>query len=152
MAPNSELPQQSKFASFLASQKPYEIFDKICSYLSTAEFLVFRQVCKRYYQVKNLQRCFNINTLLRPFVSDPRIFRSELGKHDALISGVFALNFFELGWSNVPVLDLFVEAGGQTDEIVTYIKDHEDYDKEDYLESTMVSACFYGQPNASTLF
>ena len=152
MAPDSEIPQQSKFATFLASQIPYEILKKICSYLSTAECLVFSQVCKRYYQVMNLQRCFNINTLLSPFVSDPRIFRSELGKHDALISGVFALNFFELGWSNVPVLDLFVEVGGRTDEIVTYIKDHEGYDKEDYPEITMVSACFYGQPNASTHF
>jgi hypothetical protein len=76
--------------------------------------------------------------LLRPFVSDPRIFQSELGKHDALISGVFALNFFQFGRSNVPVLDLFVKAGGQTDGLVAYIKDYANYDNEDYLEITMV--------------
>jgi hypothetical protein len=142
MASDGKPLQKPKFASFLTSQKPIEIFDKICSYLNMADFLIFRQVCKRYYQVENLQRCFNPNILLRPFVSDPRILRSELGKHDALISGVFALNFFEFGWSNVPVLDLFVEAGGKTDGLVAYIKDREDYDKEDYLEITMVRGCF----------
>lgn len=152
MASNSKSQQQSKFASFLISQEPLEIFDKICSYLNTAEFLVFRQVCKRYYQVKNLQRCFNINMLLRPFVSDPRVFRSKLGKHNALISGVFALNFFELGWSNVPVLELFVEVGAQTDELVAYIKDNEDYDREDYLDITMVSACFWRPSSVSAHF
>jgi hypothetical protein len=55
-----------------------------------------------------------------------------------LISGVFALNFFEFGWSKVPILELFVEAGGQTDGLVAYIEDSEDYGKEDYLEITMV--------------
>lgn len=152
MAPNSELQQQSKLASFLASQKPYEIFDKVCSYLSTAEFLVFRQVCKQYYQVKNTQRYFDINTRLRSFVSDPCMFRSQLGKHDALISGIFALNFLESGWSNVPILDLFVKAGGQTDGLVTYIKDHEGYNKEDRLEITNVRTCFLERPNPPAHF
>jgi hypothetical protein len=59
-----------------------------------------------------------------------------------LISGVSALNFFELGWSNVPILDLFVEAGGQTDGLVAYIKDREDYNEEENLEITMVRGLF----------
>jgi hypothetical protein len=142
MASDGKPLQKSKFASFLTSQKPSEIFDKICLYLNIADVLIFRQVCKQYYKVENLQRWFNTNILLRPFVSDSCIFRSELGKHDALISGVSALNFFELGWSNVPILDLFVEAGGQTDGLVAYIKDREDYNEEENLEITMVRGLF----------
>ena len=68
------------------------------------------------------------------------MFRSELGKHATLISEVFVLNFSEF---NVPLQDLFVEAGGQTDGLVIYIKDREDYDKEDYLEITTVRRCFF---------
>ena len=85
MASDGKSPQKSVSASFLTSQEPLEIFDKIWTYLNMADFWVFRQVCKRYYQVENLQRRFNINILLRPFVSNPQIFRSELGKHDTLI-------------------------------------------------------------------
>ena len=129
-------------ASFLTSHEPPEIFDKIFSYLNMADFLVFRKVCKQYYKVEHLQRRFNINILLRPFVSYPQMFRSELGKHDTLISGGFALNFFGLGWSNVSVLDLFVEAGRQKDGLVNYIKDREGYDKEDNLEITTVRGFF----------
>ena len=138
MASDGQPLQKSQFAGFLTSQIPSEIFDKICSYLSVADILRFRQVCKQYYQVESLQRWFNVNILLGPFVSDSCMFRSELGKHDALISGVSALNFFELGWSNVPILDLFVQAGGQTEGLVAYITDRENYDKEEDLETTMV--------------
>lgn len=143
MASDSKSPQKFLFASLLTFQEPLEIFDKICSYLNMAEFQSLRQVCKRCYHVENLQRRFNINRLLCPFVSDVQRFRSELGKHDALISGGFALSFFDLGWSNVPVLDIFVEAGGQTDGLVAYIKNSEGYDKEDYLENTMVTNLLY---------
>jgi len=123
MASNSESPQRSKLADFLLSQEPREIFDRVSWYWSRADLLVLRRVCKAFYQIEDLQRRFNINILLRPFVSDPYTFRSELGKHDALISGVFALDFFELGWPNVPILDLFVQTGAQADEIQRYIKD-----------------------------
>ena len=143
MASDSKSPQKFLFASLLTFQEPLEIFEKICSYLNMAEFQLLRQVCKRCYHVENLQRRFNINKLLCPFVSDVQRFRSELGKHDALISGGFALSFFDLGWSNVPVLDIFVEAGGQTDGLVAYIKNSEGYDKEDYLENTMVTNLLY---------
>ena len=138
MASDGKSLQMSKFTSFLTSQQPIEIFDKICSYLNMADFMKFRQVCKRYYQVENLQRYFNLDMLLRPFVSDPRIFQSELGKHDALISGVFALDFFQFDRSDVPVLDLFVKTGGQTDGLVAYIKDCANYDNEEHLEITTV--------------
>lgn len=97
---------------------------------------MFRRVCRGSYQLENLQRHFNISKALRPFVSKPNQFRSELGKHNALISGIFALDFLELASANVPILDLCVEAGAQTDNLINYIEEHEDYEK------TMVSSSF----------
>ena len=147
MASDSKSLQKCILASFLTLQQSLEIFDKISSYLNAAEFQVLRLVCKRCYNAESLQRRFNINKMLYPFVADTQIFRSELGKHDALISGGFALNFFDLGGLDVPVLDIFVETGDQTDALVSYIENSEGYDKEDQ-ETTSVRSGFVGRPSA----
>lgn len=136
--------QQLKPASFPTfSELPVEIFDKICSYLDVRDFLATRKVCKRFNRVESLQEYFNINRALRPFVSDPFAFRSELGKQDALISGVFALGFFGSASSSVQILDLFVKVGAQADGLVTYTEDREGYEKKKDPENTTVKRFFF---------
>jgi len=65
-------------------------------------------------------------------VSDPVAFRYEQGKHNDLISGLFALDFFELSRPNVPTLDLFLGPEGQVVDFIRYIKDREGYDAESH--------------------
>ncbi|PQE03782.1 hypothetical protein CJF30_00006482 [Rutstroemia sp. NJR-2017a BBW] len=75
----------------------YPIFDNICSHLDPVDILFLRLTTKK------LSPCFeslfktqwNINRQLTRFVKDPVSLRSLLAKHDALMSGVFALQFFK---------------------------------------------------------
>jgi len=102
----------------------------LSSYLGLADFEVLYQVSKELYQLKDSLRRkhLNINIRLRDFVANPEMFRSQLGKYDALISGVFALNFFELSRWKVPNLDILVRAGSHADEFENYIRDQEGYE------------------------
>ena len=56
------------------------------------------------------------------------MFRSQLGRYDALISGGFALNFFDFSYLKVPNLDVFIEAGIHAVEFTNYIRKLEGYE------------------------
>lgn len=85
-----------------------------------------------------LQRHFNIHKALEPFISEITSFRSLQAQTNALISGVFALNFLESSSSEVAILDLLVEAGGDEEILVNYVTGQEAYKQEEDWENTMV--------------
>jgi hypothetical protein len=71
---------------------------------------------------------WDINTRLKRFVSDPIGFRSELGRYGGLISGSFALQFFErVTWPESD-LDIFVQRPGGYFPIVKYLIENEAYE------------------------
>lgn len=69
----------------------------------------------------------NITRQLQPFVNDPMRFRKELGKHDGLIAGDFARNFFEFNRWEVSSLLLYIERGPKYQGFIKYLLDHEGY-------------------------
>ena len=129
MASDNECRQQSKLAE-LFSTRFEPILALLSSYLGIAGLSVLYRVSKNFSGLKeHLQKSrFNINGRLSDFVADPDMFRSQLGKYDALISGGFALNFFESGHWKVPNLDVFIEAGIRAEEFTNYIREYEGYE------------------------
>ncbi|KAF1972375.1 hypothetical protein BU23DRAFT_644310 [Bimuria novae-zelandiae CBS 107.79] len=102
----------------------------ISLHLGIAGLQALYQVSKAFYGLKeHLQKShFNINKRLSDFVVCPDMFRSQLGKYNALISGGFALNFFGLDHWKVPNLDIFIEAGTHAVDFTNYIQKDEGYD------------------------
>lgn len=129
MASDGECRRQSKLVE-LFSTRFDPILTLISLYLGIAGLSALYQVNKTFYGLKeHLQKShFNINKRLSDFVVHPDMFRSQLGKYDALISGGFALNFFDFGYWKVPNLDVFIEAGIHAVEFTNYIRKHEGYE------------------------
>jgi len=60
-----------------------------------------------------------------------------------LTSRLFALDFFEFGWPNVPILDVFIGAGKSKVNFMRYLEDCEGYDEESHVDIQTVRAlCF----------
>ncbi|KAF4480046.1 short-chain dehydrogenase reductase [Fusarium agapanthi] len=100
------------------------ILEMIRSFLSLPDFLALFQVCKRLYTSKNhvLRFICGINAALKSFVADVTMFRSQLGHYNAVISGPFALNFFQLSSNKVSKLDIFVKEGADADQFRDYLQ------------------------------
>ncbi|EPE36883.1 hypothetical protein GLAREA_09046 [Glarea lozoyensis ATCC 20868] len=91
--------------------KCYPIFDNICAYLEPNDILLFQLTTKQLTPFfETLFRTqWNINRQLKRFVKDPVSFRSQLATYDALISGSFAVQFFERKIWEDSELDVYVE-------------------------------------------
>ncbi|PNP85051.1 hypothetical protein FNYG_01576 [Fusarium nygamai] len=100
------------------------ILEALRSFLTLPDFLALFQVCKRLYTSKNniLRFICGINAALKSFVIDATIFRSKLGQYNAVISGPFALNFFQLSSNKVSKLDIFVKEGADADQFMDYLQ------------------------------
>ncbi len=98
-------------------------------YLTIADVLVLSRVCRGLSQFKvNVWRNIsNIHARLRGFVHDFARFRSQLGSHDGLISGPFALNVFELRHRKVLYLDVFIKDGADAEQFAKYMQENEEY-------------------------
>lgn len=107
----------------------YPFAFEMSSYLTVADALVLSRVCKAFGDFKDymLAKVSDINTRLQPFVKDPVIFRSQLAKHDGLISGMFALDLFEVTRWEVPYLDIFIKTGPNAEEFSSYLQREEAY-------------------------
>ncbi|KAL8686449.1 MAG: hypothetical protein Q9218_007098 [Villophora microphyllina] len=64
---------------------------------------------------------------LRRFVKDPKALRSFMGKHDVLISGSFAIQFFERVTWDESDLDLYAEQGPNAEALEKYLCEQEGY-------------------------
>ena len=111
----------------------YPIFDNICAHLDPNDILFFRLTTKQLSSSFNslFKTQWNINRQLTRFVKDPVGFRSKLAKHDALISGSFALQFFERRFWLDSGLDIYVQDANDfrnPEQIGTYLVKHESYE------------------------
>ena len=121
---------QSTKPDFLDLFRAYPVFDRFCTYLSIRDIISLTRTCKAlshlYRTLIRLQH-WNIDRDLLRFVEDPRRFRSQLGKCNGLISGSFALQFFErVAWEGSD-LDLFVEAGEDAQVLANHLVQVEGY-------------------------
>ncbi|RYP26154.1 hypothetical protein DL767_008150 [Monosporascus sp. MG133] len=146
MASNNESQRQSRWVELFDPENYYPVLEVLSSYLTIADFLVLCQVCKGLDGLKNcmLRKISNINVRLRDFVDDAVMFRSQLGNYGALISGLFALNIFELGHRKVLYLDVFIEDGANADQFTKYIREIEKYQNDNpEVETTLINHQFY---------
>lgn len=108
----------------------YPIFDNICAYLDPNDILFFRLTTKQLSSSFDslFKTQWNINRQLTRFVKDPVGFRSKLAEHDALMSGSFALQFFERrSWLDSN-LDIYVQNANNfrnPEQIGKYLVNHE---------------------------
>lgn len=108
------------------------ITDQLEADLNAAELLVLSQTTKELGGLRDytLKRAGNVDARLKDFVKDPQLFRCYLGDHNALISGSFALNTFEMGRLKDHRLDIYVEDGPKADHFELLIREREGYEHE----------------------
>ena len=128
--PSDNVPIRSMKPDFLDLFRAYPVFDRLCTNLSIRDIISLTRTCKPlshlYRTLIRLQH-WNVDRDLLRFVEDPRRFRSQLGKCNALISGSFALQFFErVAWEGSD-LDLFVEAGEDAQVLANHLVQVERY-------------------------
>jgi hypothetical protein len=109
--------------------KCYPIFDTICAHLEPSDIISLRLTTKQLSPLfETLFRTqWNINRQLTRFIKDPISFRSQLAEHDALISGSFALQFFDRRIWRDSDLDVYVGGQKSPDAVGYYLVKHEGY-------------------------
>ncbi|KAF4415970.1 hypothetical protein FACUT_12965 [Fusarium acutatum] len=117
------------------------ILEVLRSFLILPDFLALFQVCKRLYISKNniLRFICGINAALKSFVVDATMFRSQLGHYNAVISGPFALNFFQLSSNKVSKLDIFVKEGADADRFTDYLQRTGEYKNDSEVDMVRVN-------------
>lgn len=60
-------------------------------------------------------------------MAEPSEFRRQLGEHGGLISGRFALNFFQLSPRKVQYLNILIKGDGHADQFEKYMMENEKY-------------------------
>ncbi|TGO46064.1 hypothetical protein BCON_0347g00110 [Botryotinia convoluta] len=110
----------------------YPIFDNICTHLDPNEILLLRATTKQLSPLFEslFKTQWSINRQLKRFVENPIRFRSKLAAHDALISGSFALQFFERRFWQDSDLDIYVngsDESGSLNRLGEYLVNNEGY-------------------------
>lgn len=110
----------------------YPIFDNICTHLNPNEILLLRATTKQLSPLFEslFKTQWNINRQLKRFIEDPITFRSKLARYNALISGSFALQFFERRFWKESDLDIYVNGSddsGSHDRLDEYLVNSEGY-------------------------
>lgn len=105
-------PQKPTLFDVLDYKANYPISDNICSLLPVGDIISLTRTCRglsSLYQ-SMIPTQWNVDRRLNRFVQDPKGLRSQMGIHNALISGSFVVQFFELVlWKDA---DLGVFVGG----------------------------------------
>lgn len=123
--------QQGSKLNLLDVLQRYPIFDRLREHLHIGEVINLTRTCKAlsclYQTLVGHRNHWNVDRDLLRFVRNPRRFREVLGKCDALISGSFALQFFErILWEGSD-LDIFVESGQRALELEKHLVNIEGY-------------------------
>lgn len=114
----------SSLMHFFNPETNYPAFDSLRTHLGIRGLFKLTATCKELYALR--QYMWDINRSLSRFVEDPRAFRSQLGEVQGLISGSFALQFFEgVVWKNSD-LDIFVQGTNQ-EKLAQYLVASERY-------------------------
>ena len=134
----------------------YPFFSRLCDYLSVAEIYALTMTCKKYANLYQylLPIQWDVDRRLRLFVKDPYGFRSQMAKHDALISGSFVVQYFErVTWKDSD-LDVFIKHGESADVFGRYLVSEEEYaqvsstenaeyELHGYEEVSSINLCIY---------
>ena len=107
----------------------FPIASRIGDFLSITDIINVTRTCKF---LSNLYRSllphkWDVDRALKPFVDDPKGFRSQLGRCDALVSGSFALQFFMRTLWPDSDLDIFVKHGSRSTDMERFVLDFEGY-------------------------
>lgn len=101
------------FLSTFDRESRYPIFITFCDCLSIADILALTQTCKElsglYRYLLPIQ--WDVDKALRHYVDDPKDFRSQMAKYDALIDGTFANEFFERAVCDRDLLSVTIQQG-----------------------------------------
>ena len=127
---------------FLAERdRYYPIFTSLSCYLEISEVVALTRTCKKLSNLYQelLSTRWNVDHSLRHyFVDDPYEFRTQLGRHNALVSGDFAHHFFNEDTSNMNTakafLEIFIKVGDGADAFAQYLVQAERYEIADYRE------------------
>ncbi|MCJ1295304.1 hypothetical protein MMC34_006866 [Xylographa carneopallida] len=126
---NAQEKEQTILNLLTNHEQHYTVFDGICSYLGIAEIIALTRTCKKLsglYQ-RLLKTQWNIDRQLRRFVNNPKGFRAQLGRNDALLSGDFALQFFERRVWQDGNMELFAYRYSEVRALESYLVEVEDY-------------------------
>lgn len=107
----------------------YPIRDRIYFYLSILSIIALSRTCRRLsrtYQDLLLTQ-WNIDLKLSRFVRHPGRLRLHLRESEAIISGSFAVQFFDRTTYHDSDLDIFVQAGDRVHAIAEYLQLVEGY-------------------------
>ena len=135
--PHSEMSapavSQPTFLSTFDRKSNYPIFSTLCDCLSIAEIVSLTQTCKKYSDLYQylLPIQWDVDKALRRYVDDPQGFRSQMARSDALISGTFAVEFFERVFRDREPLDVLVQKGLGCELFSNYLSDIAGYSEID---------------------
>ena len=107
----------------------YPIFDTLCSHLDISGLITLRKISKKLgtHLSTHMKERWNINRRLGRFVRDPCKFRSAIAHHDALVSGSFAIQFFDDVLFNGSDLDAYIQDGEGASAFGHYLRRGEGY-------------------------
>lgn len=148
-SPNSTSNPASSSPNLIDILCQYPICDRLLSHLEISTLLTVKLLSKRLTPniQSHCQRRWDINRRLKRFVRFPKDLRAVLGSVNALISGSFALQFFDdVTWKESD-LDIYLKDNeASISEIVGYLEQREGYMKQaerepeegSYMESPVV--------------
>lgn len=117
------------FVETFSRDSHYPIFSCLCDHLSIGDILALSRTCKKLsgiYEYLTPMR-WNVDKQLQRFVNDPAGLRSKMGELNILISGSFAIQFFErVTWPSSD-LDMYVRDGKGADALRAYLVNSEGY-------------------------
>ena len=107
----------------------YPICDRICSLLHIGDLVNLSRTCRMLSSVYRalLPTHWNIDRCLERFVQRPKEFRSQLGMYDALISGSFAIQFFQRVLWRESDLDIFITGDREAAALENHLVNNEGY-------------------------
>lgn len=133
------LPPVSSRPTFsdIFDESQYPVFTRICELIPVGSILALNQTCKSlsnlYKRIQHTQ--WNIDRRLGEYFRDPSQVRSLMGECDALISGRFAVEFFERTKFPQRLLEFYVEAS-KAERFVTHL-----VEVENYLQKMPIERC-----------
>ncbi|TFK88767.1 hypothetical protein K466DRAFT_520274 [Polyporus arcularius HHB13444] len=102
----------------------HPVYDNIFCRLPSASFARMSRVCRdvREATMDFATRAYNIDRKLRRYFSDPLDFRALMSRTGLIISGSFALQFFDRSFYPESDLDLYVWSGESAPEVGRWLE------------------------------
>lgn len=120
-------------------ESQYPVFATICELISVDSIVALSQTCKPlsnlYKRIQPTQ--WNIDRRLGEYFKEPSQVRSLMGECDALISGRFAVEFFERTKFPQRLLEIYVEIS-KAERFVTHLVEVENYLRKMPIEQSSI--------------